>query len=57
MFLLHWPTAFVHVPFDPKIRGFPMDYEPDQCSKVRAIAYLREPDIGGRLTTLFAVFR
>jgi diketogulonate reductase-like aldo/keto reductase len=31
---MHWPTAFKYVPFDPKVRGFPMDYEPDQCSKV-----------------------
>lgn len=31
---MHWPTAFKYVPYDPKVRGFPMDYEPDQCSKV-----------------------
>ena len=33
---MHWPTAFKYVPFDPNVRGFPMDYEPDQCSKVRS---------------------
>lgn len=34
LYLMHWPTAFKYVPFDPKVRGFPTDYEPDQCSKV-----------------------
>eukprot|EP00121_Abeoforma_whisleri_P007344 Awhi_evm1s6704 len=31
---MHWPTAFVYVPFDGSQRGFPMEYEPDQCSTV-----------------------
>eukprot|EP00051_Salpingoeca_urceolata_P026272 m.476690 g.476690 ORF g.476690 m.476690 type:complete len:385 (-) comp20614_c0_seq1:209-1363(-) len=34
LYLMHWPTAFKYVPFDPTVRGFPMDYEPDQCSAV-----------------------
>jgi len=33
MYLMHWPTAFVPVDYDPNTRGFPMDYEPDQCTQ------------------------
>lgn len=34
LYLMHWPTAFVPVPFDPSMVGFPQSYEPDQCHKV-----------------------
>ena len=30
LYMMHWPTAFVNVPYDGTKRGFPMDYEPDQ---------------------------
>lgn len=37
LFLMHWPTAFVHVPMIAEDaatgRGFAADYEPDLCSK------------------------
>eukprot|EP00056_Hartaetosiga_gracilis_P022687 m.32370 g.32370 ORF g.32370 m.32370 type:complete len:379 (-) comp9777_c0_seq5:752-1888(-) len=39
LFLMHWPTAFKYVPFDAAQRGFPMDYEPDQCSKVTGVLW------------------
>ena len=38
LFLMHWPTAFVHVPMIAEDaatgRGFAADYEPDLCSKI-----------------------
>ena len=24
LYLMHWPVAFAYVPFDPKVRGFPL---------------------------------
>ncbi|KAH8092808.1 sigma-70 [Aureococcus anophagefferens] len=37
LFLMHWPTAFVHVPMIAEDaatgRGFAAEYEPDLCSK------------------------
>eukprot|EP00730_Choanoeca_flexa_P014052 TRINITY_DN6001_c0_g1_i1.p1 TRINITY_DN6001_c0_g1~~TRINITY_DN6001_c0_g1_i1.p1 ORF type:complete len:383 (+),score=65.13 TRINITY_DN6001_c0_g1_i1:60-1208(+) len=39
MYLMHWPTAFVPVEFDATQRGFPMEYEPDQCSKVTGVEW------------------
>eukprot|EP00039_Didymoeca_costata_P024602 m.10815 g.10815 ORF g.10815 m.10815 type:complete len:397 (+) comp4323_c0_seq1:100-1290(+) len=39
MFLLHWPTAFVHVPCDLTKRGFPPDYEPDTCKNVTGVEW------------------
>jgi len=37
MYLMHWPTAFVHVPFDGTKRGFPESYEPDCCTGVTGV--------------------
>jgi len=39
MYLMHWPTAFVHVPCDLTKRGFPEDYEPDCCTKVTGVKW------------------
>lgn len=39
LYLMHWPTAFVHVPYDPKIVGFPQEYEPDQCATVTGVKW------------------
>eukprot|EP00755_Sulcionema_specki_P021959 Sspe_Gene.75348::Locus_47082_Transcript_1_1_Confidence_1.000_Length_1432::g.75348::m.75348/K00002/AKR1A1, adh; alcohol dehydrogenase (NADP+) len=42
LYLMHWPTAFVYVPFedgDLTRRGLSMDYEPDQCSKVTGVKW------------------
>lgn len=39
---MHWPTAFVHVPYegnDTKERGLSMEYEPDQCTKVTGVEW------------------
>lgn len=42
LYLMHWPTAFVHVPFeagDQTSRGLSAKYEPDQCSKVTNVLW------------------
>lgn len=39
MYLMHWPTAFKYVPYDPTMRGFPLDYEPDCCTKVTGVQW------------------
>jgi len=42
LYLMHWPTAFVDVPFedgDIETRGLSMEYEPDQCSKVTGVMW------------------
>lgn len=42
LYLMHWPTAFVHVPYeegDLERRGLSMDYEPDQCTKVTGVQW------------------
>jgi len=39
MFLMHWPTAFKYVPYDATTRGFPLDYEPDCCTKVTGVEW------------------
>lgn len=42
LYLMHWPTAFVPVPFeegDIENRGLAQEYEPDQCSKVTGVLW------------------
>lgn len=39
MYLMHWPTAFVYVPFNGNVRGFPESYEPDCCTGVTGVAW------------------
>ncbi|KAJ9456084.1 NADPH-dependent D-xylose reductase II [Diplonema papillatum] len=41
LYLMHWPTAFVYVPFgeDKNKKGFSLDYEPDMCSKVTGVEW------------------
>eukprot|EP01063_Lacrimia_lanifica_P000254 TRINITY_DN10125_c0_g1_i3.p1 TRINITY_DN10125_c0_g1~~TRINITY_DN10125_c0_g1_i3.p1 ORF type:complete len:355 (+),score=144.05 TRINITY_DN10125_c0_g1_i3:74-1138(+) len=42
LYLIHWPLAFVHVPFPPKDLvgpGLSLEYEPDQCSAVTGRAW------------------
>jgi len=48
LFLIHWPVAFAYVPYDPKVRGFPMSYEPDDCSNVDLRT---QPWVGGSRAT------
>jgi len=39
MYLMHWPTAFVYVPYDGTKRGFPEEYEPDCCTDVTGVQW------------------
>ena len=42
LYLMHWPTAFVHVPFEPEDvnkPGLSMAYEPDMCTKVTGVKW------------------
>jgi diketogulonate reductase-like aldo/keto reductase len=39
LYLMHWPTAFKYVPFDPTVRGFPQEYEPDQCVAITGVMW------------------
>ena len=42
LYLLHWPTAFVHVPFsehDLRNKGLSQEYEPDMCSGVTGVKW------------------
>eukprot|EP01064_Diplonema_japonicum_P005610 TRINITY_DN13734_c0_g1_i1.p1 TRINITY_DN13734_c0_g1~~TRINITY_DN13734_c0_g1_i1.p1 ORF type:complete len:358 (+),score=98.46 TRINITY_DN13734_c0_g1_i1:40-1113(+) len=42
LYLMHWPTAFVHVPFEEEDLhkpGLSMEYEPDQCTKVTGVKW------------------
>lgn len=48
LYLMHWPVAFAYVPFDPAVRGFPMSYEPDDCSNVDLAT---QPWVGGPRAT------
>ena len=34
LYLMHWPVAFKFVPFDEEQRGFPPEYEPDECANI-----------------------
>lgn len=43
MYLMHWPTAFKYVPYDGTMRGFPLDYEPDCCTKVTGVQW--DPEV------------
>lgn len=39
MYLMHWPTAFVYVPYDNTKRGFPESYEPDCCTAITGVSW------------------
>lgn len=34
LFLIHWPVAFVYVPYDQDRRGWAEGYDPDGCSQI-----------------------
>ena len=42
LYLMHWPTAFVHVPFEKEDLtkpGLSQEYEPDMCSTVTGVKW------------------
>ena len=46
LYLMHWPTAFKYVPFDATRRGFPQEYEPDECSAITGTRWKDLPEDG-----------